>query len=308
VKNITVITGLTATGKTGLAIKMAKELKADIISADSRQIYKDMDIGTGKDIGKSRFKLVEKVGQMDIGYHTVEGIRIWLLDIVEPDISFSVSDYLLAFDKAVAQIEKRGRQIIVAGGTGYYIDSLLNPKANFGLAPNKALRYVFNRLPTKVIKIIYKLLNNREFEKLNNSEKNNRHRLIRKIEIKLSRKNQRGNTEKKYGGRIICLTAKNEVIYRRIDKRVKRRLDEGLLAEVERLKKKYGWKAPGLNCLAYKEFVGYFGGVKSIKECIEKWRGNEHAYARRQKTWFKKMKYEMTDIRKIAKREWYNSL
>ena len=307
-KNIVVITGLTATGKTGLAIKMAKELGADIISADSRQIYKGMDIGTGKDIGKSRFKSVLKLGQMDIGYHVIDGIRVWLLDIVEPSIGFSVSDYLLAFDEAYGQIKKRGRQIIVAGGTGYYIDSLLNPKANFGLAPNKTLRLILNKLPTKVIKTIYRLLNRRGFEKLNNSEKNNRHRLIRKIEVLLSRDDKNGKIEKKYGGRVMCLTAKNEVIYKRIDKRVKIRLDQGILAEVERLKNKYGWSAPGLNCLAYKEFKDYFEGTKNLMECVEKWTGDEHAYARRQKTWFKKMKYEMIDIKKIARREWYNNL
>ncbi len=301
-KNITVITGLTATGKTGLAIKMAKQLGADIISADSRQIYKGMDIGTGKDIGRSRFKSVLKSGQIDIGYHVVEGIRIWLLDIVKPDVSFSVSDYLLAFDKAVTQIEKRGRQIIVVGGTGYYIDSLLNPKANFGLAPNKTLRLILNKLPTKVIKTIYRLLNRRGFEKLNNSEKNNRHRLMRKIEV-VCGKNKVGTTEKKYRSRVMCLTTKNEVIYKRIDKRVKIRLDQGILAEVERLKNKYGWRAPGLNCLAYKEFKDYFEGRTNLEECVEKWKGDERAYARRQKTWFKKMKYEMIDIKKIARRD-----
>ena len=307
-KNIIVITGLTATGKTGLALNLAKQLGSDIISADSRQIYKGMDIGTGKDIGRSRFKSVQKSGKMDIGYHVIDGIRIWLLDVIEPDVSFSVSDYLLAFDEAYGQIQKRGRQVIVAGGTGYYIDSLLNPKQNFGLAPNKTLRYVLNKLPTKAIKAMYKLGQHKEFEKLNNSEKNNRHRLIRKIEVILAGKNKIEKTKKKYGGRVICLTAKNEMVNKRIDKRVKIRLKQGLLMEVEKLKNKYGWRAPGLNCLAYKEFKDYFEGKVNLEECVEKWRDDEQAYARRQKTWFKKMKYEIIDIEKLAKREWYNIL
>lgn len=295
-KKILVITGMTATGKTGLAIRVAKEIGADIISADSRQVYKGMDIGTGKDIAKSEFKRVIRLGEMNIGYHSVRGIRIWLLDIVDPNVKFSINNYLKAFDEAYRQIKKRSRSVIVAGGSGFYIESILNPKETFNLPPKKKLRWVLNKLPTNLIKSTYKLLRYKQFKRLNNSEKNNRHRLIRKIEICLSKQNKERSMVKGYEAKIICLTAKNVFIYKKIDKRVEDRLKKGLLREIDGLVKKYGWKAFGMNCLAYKEFFDYFEKKKDIQSCIERWKYDEHAYARRQKTWFKKKKYRMIDV------------
>ncbi len=136
-KKVLVITGITASGKTSLAVKIAKRIKADLISADSRQIYKEMDIGTGKDIGKSGFKSVMKIGRLDIGYHVICGIRIWLLDVVEPNFKFSVTEYRKAFDRACTLIEKRNRKVIVVGGSGFYVESILNPSENFNKTPKK---------------------------------------------------------------------------------------------------------------------------------------------------------------------------
>jgi len=274
-----IISGPTATGKTDLAIKLAKKYNSELISADSRQIYTGMDIGTGKDKPKN--------------------IPIHLIDIITPDQSFSVAQYQkLAFQK-IAEIYQKNKLPIIVGGTGQYIDAIVNPnKLTYSIKPNKFLRYFLNKLPTPTLQKIYKILDKKNFNSLNNSEKHNPHRLIRKIEIKLFAKDEdsrlktedcRLKTEDCFDFLHLSLTSPNSYLYSRIDTRVKKRLDLGLLKEIKNILKKYSWNSPGLNTLSYKEFRPYFSKKSSLNQSISKWTFDEHAYARRQKTWFKKM-------------------
>jgi len=274
-----IISGPTATGKTALALKLAKKFNGVLISADSRQIYQGMDIGTGKDKPKNT--------------------PIHLLDIITPDQSFSVALYQkLAFQK-ISEIHSQKKLPIIVGGTGQYIDSIINPnKQTYSVKPNKTLRFFLNRFSTSNLQNLYSFLDRRAFDALNNSEKNNPHRLIRKIEIKLSTKNEdcRLKTEDSRLKIVNCfdflhlsLTAPNSYLYSRIDARVKARLDQGLLSEIKYLLKNYSWSSPGLNTLSYKEFRPYFKQKSTMSNAISKWTYDEHAYARRQKTWFKKM-------------------
>jgi tRNA dimethylallyltransferase len=166
VNKLLIISGPTATGKTALAVKLAKKYSGELISADSRQIYRGMDLGTGKD-------------------HPTD-VKLHLIDIINPDQPFSVAQYRQLALKKIQEIQSKIKLPIIVGGTGQYIDSIINPQPTFHIRPNNLLRFFLNKLSIKYIQSIYKLLDKNSFESLNNSEKNNPHRLIRKIEIKLS--------------------------------------------------------------------------------------------------------------------------
>jgi tRNA dimethylallyltransferase len=164
---ILIISGPTATGKTNLAIKLAKLYNGELISADSRQIYQGMDIGTGKD--------------------HLPDVKIHLVDIIKPNQSFSVAQYQTQVFAIITDIHSRHKLPIIVGGTGQYIDSIINPnKSTYSIKPIPFLRFILNKLSTKTIQKIYRFLNPTDFDSLNNSESHNPHRLIRKIEIKLS--------------------------------------------------------------------------------------------------------------------------
>jgi len=282
VSKILIISGPTATGKTSLAIKLAKKYNGQIISADSRQIYRGLDIGTGKDHPKNQ--------------------TIHLIDIINPNQAFSSAEYRQLALEQINQIHSQGKLPIIVGGTGLYIDSLINPRHTFSIKPNFILRFILNHLSTPTLQSILKFLDSKTYNSLNHSDSLNPHRLIRKIEISLSLKNLKSEKTKLDNYLHISLTAPNDYLFPRIDQRIDQRLQAGLLSEIKSLLTQYNWSHPGLNTLAYKEFKPYFDKVSFVKgrsdeaerdfvlkSCIQRWRFDEHAYARRQKTWFKKI-------------------
>jgi tRNA dimethylallyltransferase len=275
-----IISGPTATGKTSLAIKLAKKFNGQLISADSRQIYRSLDIGTGKDHPKDT--------------------NIHLIDLINPNQSFSAAQYRSAALELIQKTWQSHQLPIIVGGSGQYIDAIINPKSSFSIKPNRLLRKILNHLPVKFLQYLLKLIDNKTHNSLNNSDINNPHRLIRKIEIKISRpKNTAHVPPNSYDYLHISLTAPTNYLYQNIDKRVEKRLDMGLLTEIKSLLKNYKWSDPGLNTLAYKEFKNYFKNPDPaiFQLSKEKWRYHEHSYARRQITWFKKIpKINIIDI------------
>ncbi|OGL52295.1 tRNA (adenosine(37)-N6)-dimethylallyltransferase MiaA [Candidatus Shapirobacteria bacterium RBG_13_44_7] len=265
-----IISGPTATGKTALAAKLAKKFNGELISADSRQIYQSLDIGTGKDHPR--------------------GVKLHLIDLIPPNLSFSVAQYRQFALSKIKDIHSRNKLPIIVGGTGQYLDSIINPRETFSIPPNHLLRFFLNRLPVSLLQKLYFLLDKNSFLKLNNSDRYNPHRLIRKIEIKLSNPKVKNPKPAITSYLHLSLTASNSYLYPRIDARVEKRLKIGLLDEIKKLLSLYKWSDPGLNTLAYQEFRPYFQKHSPIEESIQKWRFHEHAYARRQKTWFKKQK------------------
>lgn len=285
-----IISGPTATGKTTLAIKLAKKFNGELISADSRQVYRGMDIGTGKDHPKN--------------------VKIHLIDIINPSQSFSVAQYQKLAAETIQKIYQKNKLPIIVGGTGLYIDSIVNQKETFHIKPNFLLRLFLNHFPLKILQLIYKFQDKKSFENLNNSDKNNPRRLIRKIEISFSSKKIKefpylparpaGGSKGGLRGDStlhLSLTAPNSYLYRQIDDRVDIRFKNGLIDEIKHLLKKYKWSDSGFNTLAYKEFKPFFVETTDLaslqqksflQKCINRWRFDEHKYARRQKTWFKK--------------------
>lgn len=243
-----VITGPTATGKTALAIKLAKKLNGEIISADSRQVYKFLDIGTGKETNFPQ----------------------WGIDLVNPDYNFNVSDYVTYAADKIQEILGRGKLPIVAGGTGQYIKELLWPSKTLHVPPNEKLRIRLLHLSVDKLQAKLQEVDIERWNQMNNSDRNNPRRLIRAIEVA-------GQTASSQAPEsdvlIIGLTAPKEVLFERIDKRVEERIALGMEKEKEKL------KTMGYSPHAF----GY------SNEPADLWKQHEHAYAKRQMTYLKKL-------------------
>jgi len=274
-----VIIGPTASGKTSLAVKLSKKVYGEIISADSRQIYKGMDIGTGKDVSPKDIEKKKKAGG-----------KIWGLDLVEPNQKFSAGNWVSFAKEVIKNIQKRKKLPIIVGGTLFWIKTLIEGADSLGIAPDWELREKLNNLKTTDLKKILKEENLQRFKKMNQSDKNNPRRLIRAIEVARASEDVKSLKPIQGDFFIISLQASNDFIYNKIDKRVKKRLKQGVKQEIEELLTKgYNFKNSVLgSTLAYQEWDGFFKGDLTESEAVEKWKFAEHAYARRQKTFLKK--------------------
>lgn len=258
-----VLVGQTASGKTAAAIDIAKKYNGEIICADSRTIYKYMDIGTAKPTKEER-KIV----------------RHHLLDLIEPDQTYSASDFKHEALKCLEDIYSRNKLPIVTGGTGLYIDSLVYD-FDFGRVPDIKYR---RWLEEQQIESLQKQV---ESLGLNHSDinfKNKRH-LIRAAEnggLVRTKKPLNKNTL------FLGMKRDKEDLRRRIKERNKIMINMGLEQEVRHLVKKYGWEAPGLKSIAYKEWKDYFAGKDNIQDVEQNMFKDNWQYARRQKMWFKR--------------------
>lgn len=276
-----IVVGPTGAGKTAVAVALAKKFDGELISADSRQIYRGMDIGTGKDIA------------------SLEGVPIWMYDVVNPDEQFSVSQYQTNAQTYIEDIRKRKKLPIIVGGTGLYIQSLVETIPTGHIKPNEALRKKLGHYSLKKLQMLLQKEFSGVWETLNFSDRQNPHRLIRKIELGRSGVTAVAKPSLKIGD--ICwigLMAPFPYLYRRIDSRVEKRVEQGAVDEVRLLNKKgYGWELASMSALGYREWKEYVDGSATKKDVIQKWKYDEHGYARRQMTWFKRNK----DIR------WFDS-
>ena len=297
---ITVITGQTATGKTAYALKNAEEKNGELISADSRQIYKGLDIITGKDIEKKNFKLGGQIPMsvggrrvlMNIGYYTVWGIKIWLYDVIDPEEPFSSYDFKQCALWVINDIKSRGKLPIIVGGTYLYLKHLLYGVDTENIPANWDLRKKLKNKPVPDLVSLLKKIDSKVFDRLNNSDKNNPHRLIRKIEIARSQKNTQSAKSSASGvkvDRFIGLRFEDsQKLSAAIEKRVGERLEKGAIEEVDKLLKQGLTKrAPGLRSLGYCQIIPYLEGKISKDEAIKKWIGAEVNYAKRQYTFMK---------------------
>lgn len=283
-KTLIVISGPTATGKTNLALSLAREFNGELISADSRQVYKGMDIGTGKDIESGTW---DKKNQAWI----VDGTPIYMLDQIPPNSTYHVAQYMSRAGESIKKIQSRGHLPIIVGGTGFYIKSLLNPPATLGIGQNLALRRNLNSKTREELKKILQKLDPQKFNSMNYSDQNNPPRLIRAIEIAKYSSTKPGLKIQKFDRVVhISLTAPLPHIYKLTDQRIDNMIKEGLLEEIKNLLKKYSWNDPGLKTIGYIEFKEYFENKKTLAECLQRLKFNHHSLIRRQLTWFKKDK------------------
>lgn len=301
-----IICGPTATGKTELGIKLAKKFNGEIISADSRQVYQGMDIVTGKDLPASaKLKVQNKKLQLasanyKVGFRLLTNIPAWLIDICRPDQEFSVA-YFVKFAKLVVDdLWQRDKLPIVVGGTGFWIKALLEGVETMEVGPDWETRKQLGHLTVRQLRKRLRELALDRLKGMNKSDRHNPRRLIRAIEIGMQaqrlKRRQEGKAQnynlklKTHNIFLLGLKTKNlQPLYKRIDGRVETRLRQGAEREVRTLMKKYSWKDSVLGTtIGCKEWKEYFAGRIDLEEVKKRWQFAEHAYARRQMTWFKK--------------------
>ncbi|PIR75652.1 MAG: tRNA (adenosine(37)-N6)-dimethylallyltransferase MiaA [Candidatus Magasanikbacteria bacterium CG_4_9_14_0_2_um_filter_42_11] len=280
---LVVLLGPTAAGKTSWGLKLAKELNGEIIGADSRQIYKKMDIGTAKPEGEwKRNGLRRSFMVDDVPHH--------IIDILDPGKRFSVAEFRDKAVKYVKLIHKNKRVPLVVGGTGLYISALVDNLHIPRVSPNKKLR---QSLEEKSVEELFDLFQKMDPEGAKDIDKRNKRRLLRALEVCIM-SGEPFSSQKKKGDPLfdvlqIGVEVPRDELYTRIDERVDDMIKKGLVKEVGQLmKQKYAWHLPSMSGVGYRQFQGYFGNEKKLDECIDLLKRDTRRFARRQLTWFRR--------------------
>jgi len=295
-QKLLVIIGPTAVGKTKLSIEMAKRYNGEIISGDSMQIYRGMDIGTAK-----------------IKPEEMEGIPHHLIDIKEPTENFSVAEFQHLVRAKIDEIVQKGKLPIIAGGTGLYIQSVIYDYQFSDVPGDETYRLMLEERVKEIgNEALYKELMEVDPESASQIHPNNIRRVIRALEIfHLTGKTMQEfqSTQQPdllYDTAIIGLTMEREKLYERINYRVDIMVEEGLIEEVKRLYQQGLRDCQSIQAIGYKEIFTYFDGKMSLEEAIANLKQNSRRYAKRQLTWFRnKMDvvwFDMTDVENISKK------
>ena len=278
---VIVICGPTASGKTALSIELAKKINGEIISCDSMQIYKYMNIGTAKPTLEEQ-----------------KEVKHYLIDFVEPNQRYSVAEYKKDAEKAIAKILEKGKTPIIVGGTGLYIDSLIYgieyPEIELDEEYRKELE---KEIEEKGLESLYnkaKEIDNKAMEKISPNDKK---RIMRVLEIykatgktKTEQEIESRAHEVKYEYKVFAIKMDREKLYERINKRVDLMVEKGLIEEVKDILKRYDKFPTAMQGLGYKEVVEYLQRKITKEEMIDKIKIQTRRYAKRQITWFKKNK------------------
>ena len=278
---VIVICGPTASGKTALSIALAKKINGEIISCDSMQIYKDMDIGTAK-------PTIEEM----------QGIKHYLIGYVSPEQRYSVADYKKDAKKAIKEILEKGKIPIVVGGTGLYIDSLIYEIEYQDIKLDEKYRkQLEDEVKEKGLEELYKkakIIDEKAMEKISPTDKK---RILRVLEIyhatgktKTEKEIESRKKEVEYDYKVYALNWDRQKLYDRINKRVDIMIEQGLIQEVKQILEKYSTFPTAMQGLGYKEVVDYLNGIYTREEMVEKIKMETRRYAKRQLTWFRKNK------------------
>ena len=279
---VIVIVGPTASGKTGLSIELAKRYNGEIVSADSMQIYKDMNIATAK-------PTIEEMC----------GIKHHLIDFLNPGETYSVGQYVLDAENAISDILSRNKTPIVCGGTGLYVDSLING-INFteDSSDDKIRNELYQIAETEGIDYLLNVLKEFDPDSYENlSQQRNLRRIIRAIEFykvtgkTITQQNiESQNTSSKFDYLIIGLNADDrQFIYDRINRRVDLMIESGLIEETKSVLQ-MNLSDTSIKAIGYKELIPYINNQSSLDDCIEKLKMETRRYAKRQLTWFRRNK------------------
>ncbi len=273
---ITVIVGPTAAGKTSFAIGLAKLLNAEIISADSRYFYRGMNIGTAKPSAEE-----------------MQGVPHHLIDVAEPDQTWSLTQFQQAADEIIRDIHRRGKTVLVAGGTGQYIRAVLEGWQPPALGPDLALRAELEAWAANCgAAEMHRKLALLDPEAADHIEYQNVRRTIRAFEVIFSTGErfsaQRLQHELPYRPLVIGLNRPREELYRRIDRRIETMFAEGFVAEVAALLARgFGPELPSMSAIGYREVCAHLRGEIPLEEAILLIKRHTRTYVRRQANWFK---------------------
>lgn len=276
-EKLVVIVGPTAVGKTKLSIEMAKRVHGEIISGDSMQVYRNMDIGTAK-----------------ISVEEMEGIPHHLLDIKNPDEAYSAAAFQSEVKRCVTDITSRGKLPILVGGSGLYIQAVLYDYHFSKQERNEAITAKLERqIELEGIMSLYTRLTEVDPEQAKKIHPNNHRRVVRALEIYEAtggtmtelQKNQR--KELQFDVQLVGLEMERQLLYDRINNRVDEMIEKGLVSEVRQLVAEGYGECQSMQAIGYKELIPYIEGQCSMEEAIETLKQNSRRYAKRQYTWFK---------------------
>ena len=278
---VIVICGPTASGKTALSIELAKRMNGEIVSADSMQIYKDMNIGSAK-----------------VTPEEMQEIKHYLIDCVSPDERYSVANYKQDAKKAIEEIISKGKTPIVVGGTGLYIDALIYEIEYKDIKINEEYRKQLEEIKEKDgLEVLYKKALEIDPKAMEKISPNDYKRITRILEIyeatgknKTEQEAESRLNEVPYNYKVFAIDYDREKLYERINKRVDIMIEKGLINEVKSLLEKYNEFPTAMQGLGYKEVKQYLDGELSKKEMVEKIKQESRRYAKRQFTWFRKNK------------------
>ena len=284
-----IISGATGVGKTDLSIKLAKRLNADIISADASQVYKFLDIGTAK-----------------VTEDEMQGIKHYMIDVVEPDEDYSGGDFEVEVNKILHEKEENAENIILVGGTGLYIRAITD---GFSDLPTKDEK-IRKDLEKKSLEELQEILKALDLQAYNEIDLNNKLRLVRAIEVckitggKFSELRVKNIKKNNYNFLKVFLTRNREELYERINKRVDIMIQKGLVEEAKKVYNNYEDSLYKISAIGYKELFNYFDGKVSLEEAIEDIKRESRRYAKRQMTWFRKEKdYLIYNLSEISEKE-----
>ena len=280
-QKVIVICGPTASGKTALSIELAKKINGEIVSCDSMQIYKEMDIGTAKPTKEE-----------------MQEIPHYMINTIFPNERYSVADYKKDAKKAIREIIKKGKVPIIVGGTGLYVDSLIYeieyPDIKFD---EKYRQELEEQVRKDGLEKLYNKAKKIDPEAMLKISSNDKKRILRVLEIykatgKTKTEQERKSREKEpeFDYLVYGLNMPREKLYERINLRVDIMIKQGLIKEVEEIYKKYNEFPTAMQGLGYKEVVEYLEGHLTKEEMIEKIKQETRRYAKRQMTWFRKNK------------------
>ncbi|WML56703.1 tRNA (adenosine(37)-N6)-dimethylallyltransferase MiaA [Neobacillus sp. PS2-9] len=289
-QNVLVIIGPTAVGKTKLSIEMAKRYNGEIISGDSMQIYRGMDVGTAK-----------------ITKEEMEYIPHHLIDIKEPFESFSVAEFQELVRAKIAEIDKKGKLPIIVGGTGLYIQSVIYDYQFSDVSGDEAYRLQLEERVKEVgNEALHEELKEIDPGSAAQIHPNNVRRVIRALEIyhltgkTMQEYQSHQQPDLLYNTAIVGLTMDRDQLYERINLRVDMMMDEGLLPEVKALYQQGLRECQSIQAIGYKEIYEYLDGKVTLNEAVENLKQNSRRYAKRQLTWFRnKMKVEWFDMSNV---------
>lgn len=278
-KKVIAVCGPTASGKTALAIEIAKEFGGEIVSCDSMQIYKHMDIGTAK---------ATESEQKTVKHH--------MIDFLCPSARYSVADFVERARLCIDDITSRGKIPVLAGGTGLYLDSVLNNIAFDDFGSDPQFRQDMEKLAkNEGNEAVHKLLEEKDSEAAEKIHPNNIRRVIRALEVchltgkTFTQVNEESRREAVYDALIFGIDTDRELLYERINNRVDQMMENGLVEEVEALcKMGIDRSTTAMQAIGYKEILEYFEGKLNIDETVEKIKQESRRYAKRQLTWFRR--------------------
>ena len=275
-----ILAGPTASGKTDLAVKLAKKFNGEIINADSRTVYKELNVATAKPPLKSG------------GFY--DGIKHHLFNVVSPKTSYDLAQYQQAAFRVMNIIQRRKKLPILVGGSGLYIRAVIDNLQLPHVPPRPQLRKKLEAIAQTPagLRYLVKQLKQLDPVAFRTIDKKNPRRVIRALEVCMTTGQPFSQALRKgpplFDVLYLCLDIPREKLYKRIDARTHQQIKEGLIEETKKLVKKYGLKIPAMSGIGYRQMNEYLQSKMTLPEAILRLQWDTHAYARRQLTWFRK--------------------